>query len=130
MGLRSAAQICQRVTNAIAFMYRSIGFNIINYLDDFAGAESPELAEKAFVELHNIFNSCDIDEYIHKACPPSTRMEFLGIICDTVKLTLEILIDKLDDISKILNSWLHKKKAKLRDIQSLVGKPNFFSNVC
>ena len=44
MGLRSAARICQRVTNAIAFMFRSIGFNVINYLDGFAGAESPELA--------------------------------------------------------------------------------------
>ena len=41
--------------------------------------------------------------------------------------TLEIPTDKLDDISKILNSWLHKKKAKLRDIQSLVGKLNFLA---
>ena len=34
MGLRSAAQVCQRLTNAIAFIYRSLGFDIINYLDD------------------------------------------------------------------------------------------------
>jgi hypothetical protein len=28
MGLRSAAQVCQRLTNAIAFIYRSLGFDI------------------------------------------------------------------------------------------------------
>ena len=39
MGLRSAAQVCQRLTNAIGFIYRSLGFDIIDYLDDFAGVE-------------------------------------------------------------------------------------------
>ena len=55
--------------------YCFYGFDIINYLDDFAGAETPDLAEKAFVELR-IFNACGIDESVHKACPSSTRMEF------------------------------------------------------
>ena len=51
MGLRSAAQICQRFTNAVAHIYRSFGFDIINYLDDFAGVESVNHSSKAFLEL-------------------------------------------------------------------------------
>ena len=39
MGLTSAAHICQRVTNAVSYMYRLLGFDIVNYLDDFAGVE-------------------------------------------------------------------------------------------
>ena len=40
IGLRSAANyICQRVTNAISFIMLQIGIAILNYLDDFAGAE-------------------------------------------------------------------------------------------
>ena len=39
MGLRSAANICQRVTNAISFIMLQVGIAILNYLDDFAGAE-------------------------------------------------------------------------------------------
>ena len=35
MGLRSAAYICQRVTNAIVYAHRSFGYWSINYLDDF-----------------------------------------------------------------------------------------------
>lgn len=54
-------------------------------------------------------------------------MEFLGIICDTVKLTLEIPDDKLKDIRSILGSWEGRQSAKLRDIQSLIGKLNFLA---
>ena len=39
MGLRSAANICQRTTNAISFIMLQIGIAILNYLDDLAGAE-------------------------------------------------------------------------------------------
>ncbi|CAG2220944.1 unnamed protein product [Mytilus edulis] len=125
MGLRSAAQICQRLTNAIAYIYRSLGFDIINYLDDFAGVEIPELSEKAFLELQNVLASCGIEESEHKAVGPSTRMEFLGIICDSVKMTLEISIERLTDIDLILLEWVGKEFASKREIQSLVGKLNF-----
>ena len=128
MGLRSAAQICQRVTNALAYMYRSLGFEIVNYLDDFAGAEEVEKSQKAFDELKVLLDCAGIVESGHKAVPPSTRMEFLGIICDTVSLTLEIPSNKLEDIFSILDVWLNKDKVKIRDIQSLVGKLNFIAS--
>ncbi|CAG2226402.1 unnamed protein product [Mytilus edulis] len=127
MGLCSAAQICQRFTNAVAYIYRLTGFDIINYLDDFAGAETSENAFKAFKELEALFLSCGIEESTHKAFSPSHRMEFLGIICDTVKLTLEIPDDKLKDIRSILGSWEGRQSAKLRDIQFLIGKLNFLA---
>jgi hypothetical protein len=41
MSLRSAAQICQRVTNAIAFIMYNIGICILNYL---AGDETRQNA--------------------------------------------------------------------------------------
>ena len=49
MGLRSAANICQRVTNAISFILLQVGIAILNYLDDFAGAERKENAEFAYL---------------------------------------------------------------------------------
>ncbi|VDI14398.1 Hypothetical predicted protein [Mytilus galloprovincialis] len=128
MGLRSAAHICQRVTNAVAFMYRQMGFDIVNYLDDFAGVESVDRADKAYIELKRLLDSCGLEESSHKAVSPSTRMEFLGIICDTSKLLLQIPDDKLKDIQEILLFWTNKRSAKLRDIQSLVGKLNFMAS--
>ena len=93
--LTSAAHICQRVTNAVSYMYRLLGFDIVNYLDDFAGVESPSRAKKAFDELKHLLDSCGLEESSHRAIPPSTRMAFLGVICDTDKLVLEIPDDKL-----------------------------------
>ena len=48
MGLRNAAAICQRVTNAIVFILFKIGIQILNYLDDLAGAEKKENAKFAY----------------------------------------------------------------------------------
>ncbi|WAR25615.1 hypothetical protein MAR_011319, partial [Mya arenaria] len=39
--LISSAQICQRVTNAIAFIMLMLGAAIVNYLNDLAGVEKP-----------------------------------------------------------------------------------------
>ena len=90
-------------------MYRLLGFDIVNYLDDFAGVESPSRDKKAFDELKHLLDSCGLEESPHKAVPPSTSMEFLGIICDTDKLVLEIPDDKLKDIHRILLCWIDKK---------------------
>ena len=43
MGLRSATYICQRVTDAVRFMCTLLSIAVVNYLDDFAGADKPEL---------------------------------------------------------------------------------------
>ena len=39
MGMRSAPYITQRVTNAIAYLHRQMEFFLLNYVDDFVGAE-------------------------------------------------------------------------------------------
>ncbi len=47
MGLRSAAPICQQLTNAVTYIYNKQGWSVVNYLDDFGGAEVWEKAEEA-----------------------------------------------------------------------------------
>jgi hypothetical protein len=54
-------------------------------------------------------------------------MEFLGITVDTVKLTLEVTLDRVTEISLLVEAWLRKEKASLRDLQSLLGKLHFVS---
>ena len=40
MRLRSSAQICQRVSTAVSYMYYKLGYMAVNYLDDYGGAET------------------------------------------------------------------------------------------
>ena len=51
MGMRSAAYICQRVTNAISFIMFKLGIAILNYLDDLASAETEQNAQFAYNTL-------------------------------------------------------------------------------
>jgi hypothetical protein len=78
MGLRSAAHICQRVTNAIAFIMYNIGICILYYLNDLAGVETRQNAPFAYNCLGQVLRDCDFIESVDKACPPSEIIICLG----------------------------------------------------
>ena len=80
MGSRTGAYICQRTTNAICFMYEHSGFQVINYIDDFAGAETVDKASEAFSCLGHLLKVLGVKESEDKSCAPSTEMSFLGIL--------------------------------------------------
>jgi hypothetical protein len=82
-------------------------------------------AHKAFFELKELFLSCGIEESEQKAITPSTRMEFLRIVCDSDKLTLEISESRLKEMLSVVVEWDSKQLASKREVQSLVGKLNF-----
>ena len=119
MGLRSAAFICQRVTDAIRYMCQMMQIAVLNYLDDFAGADTPELALKAYEELGNVLISCGIEESKEKACPPSTKMVFIGVMFDTEDLTLSVTPERVQEILELVESWLQKQSVTLQELQSL-----------
>ncbi|XP_077868109.1 uncharacterized protein LOC144357942 [Saccoglossus kowalevskii] len=55
-GLRSSAMACQRCTNALMYVYHQAGYDAVNYIDDFAGAATSEIAENAYELLTNTIN--------------------------------------------------------------------------
>ena len=125
MGCRSAAHCCQRLTNAVAFIMFNIGIYILNYLDDLASAETSDRAQLAYNTLRAILEKCGIEEAKNKACPPSTVMTFIGILFNTEKMTMEVTPERLHEIKLLLQTWLDKETASLKEIQSLLGKLNF-----
>ena len=127
MGEKSSAYCCQRVTNAISFIMFQIGVCILNYLDDLASADTVEKASFSFNTLRAILNKCGIEEAKNKACPPSTVMIFIGILFNTVKMTIEVTPERLQEIKFLLNTWLNRETAFLKEVQSLLGKLNFIA---
>lgn len=125
MGLRSAAQVCQRVTTAVARIMEALGFVVANYLDDFAGCEIGLTAEEAFVCLGELLDELGLDESLKKAWSPATWMEFLGVLFDTIRLTLSITPQRLVEIEELVRQWLDKKSANRKQLESLVGKLQF-----
>ena len=128
MGLKSAAFIAQRITNAVKYMCKVSDVSIENYLDDLAGADTPDKALKSFHELGKILEFCGLEEALEKSCPPSTRMIYIGVLFDTESLTLLVTHERLHEINTLVNSWLQYATATLKQLQSLIGKLNFVAH--
>ena len=125
MGLRSAAYLCQRITNAVAFMCREKGLSLCNYLDDIAGAETWDRANDSFERLHSVLKEAGLQESEAKACSPSSRMIFLGMQLDTQKMTLEVSQERLVELQKLLESWETKEYVTKTNLKSLLGVLQF-----
>ena len=68
---------------------------------------------------------CGIEESPDKACPPSEIIVFLGVLFNTLTMTVEVTQQRLTEIRILIEQWLKKQTATLKEIQSLLGKLNF-----
>ena len=88
-----------------------------NYLDDLGAAEVPDLAEESFRKMGNLLIDLNIEESLSKPCGPCTRMIFLGIIVDTIKMTLELDEKRLSCVTcwktGVINACQFKAGTKL-----------------
>ena len=93
MGSKLAAYCCKCTTDVVIYIYHNKGFDGLNYLDDLGSAEVEELAEMAFNCLGQIMQKIGIEESVSKAQPPACLASFLGVLYDTVNVTLTITPD-------------------------------------
>ena len=125
MGSKSSAFCCQSSTNTITHIFKEEGFQNVNYLDDLGGAEKDKVAEVAFDTLGNILKEIGIEEAKEKAQPPAHVVIFLGILFNTLNMTMTITEGRLGEIKEIIQQWLNKNSATLKEMQQLLGKLNF-----
>ena len=105
MGLRSACLCCQRTTSGIKFIYRKLGYELVNYIDDLAGAEVQDKAHYAYNVLVTKLWFAGISG------APSTRMIFLGVLLDTILMCMEVTHNRSLEILEILELWTDKTHA-------------------
>ena len=101
---------------------------IIHYLDDFCGCKKDK--KKAAVMLNIIlsaFANLGVPIAQEKVEGPVTRLKFLGLEVDTIKMQVRIPEDKLEDLKQTILSVVNKpsKKITLKELQSLIGKLSF-----
>ena len=125
MGARSSCICCQKTTDVITYIMEKEGFEDINYLDDLGGAEVEDLAQQAFDLLGQIMINIGIRESTKKAVAPTSCMTFLGILFNTLEMTMTITPERCEEVRGILQAWLLREQASLRDMQQLLGKLNF-----
>ena len=127
MGQRSAALSCQRTPRAVTYIHNSRGFSSLVYLDDFIGVEPPDSSHQAFIALGELLLDLGLHEKRSKAVPPATRVVVLGVLFDTIEMTMQVTRERLDEILELLPLWNDKKKASRVELQRLLGKLSFVS---
>ena len=105
-------------------------YNSINYSDDLAGCEAAcHRATAAFLALGNLLEELGLKESTEKACAPATSMTYLGVLFNTVDMTMSVPADKLQEVRADLEVWARKTTAVRKDLQSILGKLFWISKV-
>ena len=125
MGVRTGPYIAQRVSSAITWIVQQVMYFLLNYVDDFVGAELGETAWAAYNFLTKLLRDLWVQTSPEKRVPPTTRLEFLGTTFDSKTMTMEVPPQKLAEIKEELEKWKVKEKATRKDIESLIGKLQF-----
>ena len=127
MGMRTAPFIAQRITNAIKYIHEKLRYFLLNYVDDFLGAETKARAQAAFDHLTQLLKQLGVETAPDKIVPPTTRIEFLGVTFDSQTMTIEVSPDKIQDMLAELSTWTIKTTASRKEVESIIGKLQFAS---
>ena len=129
-GLRSAAMMMQRTLRAASYIHKRQGYESYPYIDNFGGGERDlKKANDALDVLQNIMVELGLAEAKGKVCRPSQSMVWLGILFDTLTLTMSIPEDKLEQILNDLKWWNGQTHATRKQMQSLIGSLQFVAKV-
>ena len=110
MGLRSAAMACQRITNAVCYIYEMAGHHTLSYLDDFIGVVTPDIAWQAYDYCGHLLAELGLEESLSKACPPATIQTCLGMQFDTTNNSFrhtDTFDGNRDSPRFLIAWWLH-----------------------
>ena len=129
-GLKTSALFMQRTTEAISRIHMARGFLSRPYLDDFGGAEGTlERADAALDTLQDIMSDLGVVEATKKVCRPSQTMIWLGILFNSIDMSMKIPEGKMAEIKQILREWEGRQRATQREMQQLLGLLQFVASV-
>lgn len=126
-GLRSAALDCQRTSNCFRYLMENEGYTVLNYMDDFGGIETPYVAFQAFHHLKFLLRAAGVEESLEKEITPSTGIVFLGILFNSITMTMSIPPEKITETLEVISTWMSFDTVNLKQVQSLVGKLQFIA---
>lgn len=106
------------------------GYNAIAYLDDFLifGKNIYECL-RALYTLLSLLRKLVFAINWSKVEGPYQQLVFLGVVVDSVTMTLSLPSSKLQDFNNLLGTFSRRKRASVRQLETLIGKLNWASQV-
>ena len=100
------------------------------YIDDFGGVTKAKVdSNTALKSLQATLVDVGLEKAKHKVCSPCQTMIWLGILFDTVSMTMSIPGMKLSEIMEALGEWKQRPHATRWEMQSIIGALQFVAKV-
>ena len=131
-GLASATAIFEYYSSAAEFFAkRRFGIRFLqHYVDDFLlMAKSEAECLRLRDAVLSLFRELGLPYSLEKLEGPIQQLIFLGILFDSVSMTLRLSEDRLTELKDLLRAWLGRVTGSRQELQSLCGLLNFASSV-
>lgn len=122
-GLRCAPYIFTQISRFVVNCMARRGFyNVVGYIDDFWVTEKTfDDCCRAQIALISLLRDLGFSVNWGKCISPSTKVQYLGIIFDSDRMTLSLPEKKLTDVHRELQFFLGRHRATKHQIQRLCG---------
>ena len=104
----------------------------IHYSDDYLLASPPLPSTQSQRDLNTFkstFHTLGVPVAEDKLVGPTTDLTFIGIMIDTNGFLISIPNDKVQEVVGLFHKWCNTRTCTQTQLQSLVGKLQFFSKV-
>ena len=130
-GASKSPEIFNILTQAVRAIMAHKGYKtIVCYLDDFLiVAQTYDECIHTLNVLLRLLRQLGFHINYNKLEGPSRNLTFLGVVLDSINMTLSIPQSKLTECDEIMNQIIVKSKVNKREIQCLVGKLNWLSHL-
>ena len=132
MGCSSSCSTFELFSSALEWIARDkLKINhLIHVLDDFfVVAPTSALCEKQITLFVEMCHYLGVSIAPEKTFGPSNVLSFVGIELDATKFEARLPEDKIEKCKQLISDFLKRKKATLKEVQSLVGLLNFACSV-
>ena len=132
-GCRSSPCIFDTLSQAVCWIVcNNYGVQtIFHLLDDFLTVDLPDpcIGERTMVILSLVFNRLHIPLAQHKCMSPTSCLEYLGIILDSMNMEARLPLEKVQRILEFIDTLLSKRCCTKCELLQLLGHFNFASRV-
>jgi hypothetical protein len=129
-GRKDAPRVVTLLLNVVSAAVVDAGAPHVRYLDDFfLAATSPQRAWACTFTAATILTDFGLALSLPKFEGPLQRIEFLGIVIDSVKETLEISEERRHELMGLLFAFAKRKDSSVVRLLSLLGKLAFAATV-
>ena len=131
-GLASATAIFEYYSSSAEYFARMLLLiqYLEHYVDDFfLMAKTRDECLRQRDKFLALLRKLGLPYSLEKLEGPDTHLLFLGILFDSIAMTLSLSADRLADLRSTLSSWMGRTTGSRKELQSLCGLLNFASFV-